>query len=466
MSGDRPEISDAFEAIIEDVDPKRLDSKQKELFYFLCRETGRLAWSKEFGYKNRNSRDYKEPCQFYYVSAAGQGDVPSKASILECSTADEAIERFDGDKYKLVTLVKVEGRTVIELKIKKYDGRTKKYSNVVSLRRGEAEGFLKAVALLATREGREGIVDFGNALTQFSEFDSEQMENFLAAIGDETVLEAISKESIANFLVGEGRDALHQAERYNRILALKKLKDLIDTAMDSEEGSGNAIKESNFQGLIESHPWLVGMQELGVVHVSLEGERLEQLVQGASIFNDGYRPDALLQSLPNFRALKLVELKLPTHRLLKKNPPRSGAFAPTADLVDAVAQVQATVAALEDQSKGGVVEILDDEGIATKHLVVRPESLLVIGNTENEFIDHQTGEVKWKRVTSFERYRSNLAMPRIITYNEMLENAAAIVNVPLDKLDEAIAAFQSGLEMSTEEADAKEISEEEEASTD
>ncbi len=103
-----------------------------------------------------------------------------------------------------------------------------------------------------------------------------------------------------------------------------------------------------------------------------------------------------------------------------------GCWAPSAELVGAVAQVQGTVhGAVEQIGARFVGKDVNGAPTGEEAFNFQPRSFLVIGSL-SEF----TGPngVNAEQYRSFELYRRNTAWPEIITFDELYERASYIVN--------------------------------------
>jgi len=106
---------------------------------------------------------------------------------------------------------------------------------------------------------------------------------------------------------------------------------------------------------------------------------------------------------------------------------------PSRDLVAAVAQVQKTVDRAE-QNIGSRLDVTDSSGNPTGEnaFLIRPRSIVVIGNLEEFRTDYGINEPKYK---SFELFRRQLVAPEILTFDELRTRALFIVETT--SLDES-----------------------------
>jgi hypothetical protein len=184
--------------------------------------------------------------------------------------------------------------------------------------------------------------------------------------------------------------------------------------------SFNGKKEAVWQNLLEENPWILGVSLAGQLLTSWNGERLEQVVTGFSISGPGKRADALMRTNGRIRAMVFAEIKHHETHLLGTQY-RSGAWAPSAELVGAVAQAQQTVHLASRQMYGRLADV-DNSGIETgEHAyMVRPRSFVILGNLDQ--LRNSRG-IHRDKYESFELYRRNLYEPDIMTFDELLARA-------------------------------------------
>lgn len=184
--------------------------------------------------------------------------------------------------------------------------------------------------------------------------------------------------------------------------------------------------EALWQKFFEKNTWFFGYG-LGYLFLSsLDNHKLESMVQGHSVASHGKRADALMKTRGLISSLCFVEIKVHTTKLLSNKPYRVGCWAPSAELVGAVAQVQGTV-------QGAIAQIgnkyigKDELGSPTgeEAFNFQPRAFLVIGSLDEFRGDHGVNEDQYR---SFELYRRNTAWPEIITFDELYERASYIVN--------------------------------------
>lgn len=184
--------------------------------------------------------------------------------------------------------------------------------------------------------------------------------------------------------------------------------------------------EGLWQKYFEKNPWIFGYG-LGYILLStLSDKKLEQVVKGYDFNSPGKRVDALLKTSGIISSLCFTEIKNHKTKLLKNKPYRPGCWAPSTELVGAVAQVQGTVAsAVENLSEK--INIQDDQGNPTGEELYKyqPKSYLVIGSLDEFKTEKGVNKDKFR---SFELYRKNTTNPEIITFDELFERAKYIVH--------------------------------------
>lgn len=186
--------------------------------------------------------------------------------------------------------------------------------------------------------------------------------------------------------------------------------------------------EGLWQRFFEKNTWIFGYG-LGYLFLSsLDDQKLESAVQGHSIVSHGKRADALMKTRGLISSLCFVEIKIHTTKLLAstKAPYRAGCWAPSPELVGAVAQAQGTVHAAV-KNIGEKYAGRDEFGAPTGEAAfnIQPRSFLVIGSLDEFMGSNGVNEEQYR---SFELYRRNTSWPEIITFDELYERASYIVN--------------------------------------
>lgn len=184
--------------------------------------------------------------------------------------------------------------------------------------------------------------------------------------------------------------------------------------------------EALWQKFFEKNTWFFGYG-LGYLFLStLDDKKLENVVQGHSVASHGKRVDALMKTRGLIASLCFVEIKTHATKLLADKPYRAGCWAPSEELVGAVAQVQGTVHGAVEQIGARFVG-KDSNGAPNgeEAFNFQPRSFLVIGSLSEFTGPHGVNAEQYR---SFELYRRNTAWPEIITFDELYERASYIVN--------------------------------------
>lgn len=214
----------------------------------------------------------------------------------------------------------------------------------------------------------------------------------------------------------------YRREQLNAYARLLNEPEYFAKAKESKKCGNEAL----WQKFFEKNTWFFGYG-LGYLFLSsLDDKKLENVVQGHSVASHGKRVDALMKTRGLIASLCFVEIKTHSTRLLATKPYRAGCWAPSEELVGAVAQVQGTVHGAVEQIGAKFVG-KDEDGAPTgeEAFNFQPRSFLVIGSL-SEFMG-QNG-VNAEQYRSFELYRRNTAWPEIITFDELYERASYIVN--------------------------------------
>jgi hypothetical protein len=144
------------------------------------------------------------------------------------------------------------------------------------------------------------------------------------------------------------------------------------------------------------------------------------VVAGFSISGPGKRADALMRTSGRIRAMVFAEIKHHETELLSTRY-RTGCWAPSAELVGAVVQIQQNVHLASRQINGHLADT-DEGGIETGEFtyMVRPRSFVILGS-----LDQLRGPrgVHRNKYEPFELYRRNLYEPDIMTFDELLARA-------------------------------------------
>lgn len=185
------------------------------------------------------------------------------------------------------------------------------------------------------------------------------------------------------------------------------------------------LTEPKWQAFLESEPWLLGFggapQFLHAV-----GQKLEQVVKGFDLTSAGKRTDALLRTAGQLSALTFVEIKRPDTPLLQTSDYRPDVWAVSSEVAGGVAQLHATVDAAR-RTIGDRLHMRDDEGYDSGNAIelCRPRTVLVTGQLSQLF--NEDGMPHRQRFRAFESFRRSLRDPEVITFDELLQRAEAVI---------------------------------------
>lgn len=188
-------------------------------------------------------------------------------------------------------------------------------------------------------------------------------------------------------------------------------------------------KETNNEGLwqkfFEKNKWIFGYGLSYLFLSNLDEKKLEQVVQGHDVSSHGKRVDALMKTKGLISSLCFVEIKTHKTPLLQNKSYRSGCWAPSKDITEAVAQIQGTVASAV-KTLTNKISLSDKDGNPTGEDAYNymPKSYLVIGNLSEFKNEYGVNEDQYR---SFELYRKNILTPEIITFDELYERTKYIV---------------------------------------
>lgn len=213
--------------------------------------------------------------------------------------------------------------------------------------------------------------------------------------------------------------------------ALENFRRFLDDAdfFDAEAEKAKS-QEAVWQKFFEANTWIFGYGLHFVFTSALTDRKLEQVVSGYNVASSGKRTDALLMTRGRISSLCFGEIK--THRtaLLEKEQYRTEAWAPSREVVGAIAQVHRTVERAESTLRSKL-ELRDADGNPEGEplFLLRPRSVVVVGNLAQFKTDHGINEPKY---SSFELFRRQLSSPDVITFDELYERARFITECEAD----------------------------------
>lgn len=187
----------------------------------------------------------------------------------------------------------------------------------------------------------------------------------------------------------------------------------------AKHGIRKSGEEAVWQHFFEANPWIFG-HGLNYVFLDKVGKKLEAITTGTSHYDDGNRVDALMRTRAAISQYVLIEIKTPSAGLVKTASYRTGCWAVTSELTEAVSQIQKTAYDFTSNQFDRVA-LEDSTGRRTGEEVFRiqPKTYLVTGN----LADLHGYDDKF---TCFQLFRNSLTSPEIITFDELFERAKCI----------------------------------------
>lgn len=250
-----------------------------------------------------------------------------------------------------------------------------------------------------------------NLLTDIAEAGlTDSLDALREAFGDEVRLE----------------DVLHLFDRRKAVQRFDGLLNNPDEFI-AELAQHSTTPEGVWQKFFQENQWIFGLGLNQIAFDSLPDGVLETIVAGADgLGSVGKRVDALMRTRAALSSLVFIEIKRHDECLLTSKTYRSGVFAPSAELVGGVAQVQATAAmAVKPRLDYFSAETSDGDYVGSFG-TVGCRKILVIGSNR-EFLGEDAANPK--KLASFERYRSSVSDVDIVTYDELFERAKFVVGL-------------------------------------
>jgi hypothetical protein len=203
--------------------------------------------------------------------------------------------------------------------------------------------------------------------------------------------------------------------------AVDEFEILLNDPEAFEAARNGGGREAVWQRFFEANAWLLGVGLSGALLTSWDPDKLERAVAGSSIADVGKRVDALLSTTGLIRSLVFAELKLHDDPLLESSEYRSGAWAPSREVVGGIAQAQTTAERARDDL-GQWLAMKDEDGFRSGEQIFAgsPRSFLVVGSLKSLA---REGRINPDMVRSFELFRRHLIYPEVITYDEVLARA-------------------------------------------
>jgi hypothetical protein len=186
-----------------------------------------------------------------------------------------------------------------------------------------------------------------------------------------------------------------------------------------ESNLASDLSEAQWQNFFEQNPWIFG-HGLNYIFLNKVSTKLETQTTGSAFDRPGKRADGLLRTRAEVSQYVLVEIKRNNTGLLRASNYRSGCWAVSHELSDAVTQTQKTVFDFtQDRFRDHLKDQFgNDTGISV--YAVEPRSFLVIGNLAQVLGNDD-------KVACFELYRRNTRAPEILTFDELFQRASCIV---------------------------------------
>lgn len=223
----------------------------------------------------------------------------------------------------------------------------------------------------------------------------------------------------------EALDISSLAYRRSQLLIMRQLLDDSTFFQDYQMQINVRGQEAVWQHFFEQNQWIFGYGLNYVIGEGVQPDKLEQVVTGYSIAGAGKRVDGLLYTRGVLRSLCYVEIKTHNTQLLNSTEYRPAVWQPSNELVGAVAQLQKTVQlAVEHLTTTFDLPVGAGDHGGERFFNYTPRSVLVCGNLE-EFVED--AGVNIPKFSSFEIYRRNINTPDIVTFDELYDRAASIV---------------------------------------
>jgi hypothetical protein len=251
-------------------------------------------------------------------------------------------------------------------------------------------------------------------------------QTYVVADPSETLLVKGKARHIIRELLEEGNDELWNeiAEvqpSLFRALMLQKLHELreLSVAAFEQHLKEDDWSEDDWQGFFESNTWIFG---LALRYRFLRTLQSQPDYGGRTVSGAGaQRGDFLMATEAEARFTVLVEIKKP-FSVLVGTEYRNGAHLIGRELAGGIAQLQANCRTWEREGsrQEDNLERLREQAVHT----YQPKGILVIGHTEQ--LNSRA------KVATFELFRGNLQNPEVVTFDELLARAKALLLNPQD----------------------------------
>lgn len=383
-----------------------------ELDYAQGRLPSQTYISRSFSINRENSSDYGQPARFVHKVFDTEDE-----TRLELEGTEWVIRKTPAGRYQVKLLVAREAGRVKDLWIQRIpmNNSSGKVECKLHLSQPDIGRLIDLVKLLdhIPVEGPETV-----------RIDDTVIRDLLANPESLATIYQEDPVRFRQFIADDesARDVVAMAHRRSQVAKFRRM--LTDDDYFAEQvadDSGNG-EEAVWQHFFDENPWIFGVSLAGQLLTSWDKSKLEQVVCGRSIAGVGKRVDALLQTSGRIRSLVFAEIKTHKQPLLGKEY-RSGCWAPSHFVTDAVAQAQGTVhLAVKDIGDRLQEKAADGSDIPGEHTyLIRPRSFLIIGNLD-QLIGSGGGHHEGK-IRSFELFRRQLVEPEVLTFDELLARA-------------------------------------------
>ena len=379
--------------------------------YFNQRMKERLYFSKEFTDKFTGNK--KRFVHKVNESEMQRCFVKVKEEIILSETF--------GGKHQLKALLLEDPREIHELVIQKFTSETgSPHKFAYSFRNREIKNlydFLRGI-YKADLSNPNKIIINDDALDEV--LLSAEQANKLVIDNEDIVINAIKNNITKSDIMALG----YRKAQLNIFQKLLTDNEYFEKYKQNEEIRKD---ETVWQRFFEKNTWILGYGLNYILNAPLEGEKLEQIVNGATVFQKGKRIDALMKTKGIINSLCFGEIKTHKTSLLqtKKEAYRGESWAVSDELAGAIAQIQRSIQRSIENIKTKI-EVKDnyDNLTGEQLFLYTPRAFLIIGSLEEFVIDERINESKY---SSFEIFRRNINGIEIITYDELYERASFIV---------------------------------------
>lgn len=283
-------------------------------------------------------------------------------------------------------------------------------------------GFLQSLSALNLNDITERRIPLHDGPT----LDEETRRQFRTLAATEQGQELIREVVRSGQLSGE--DIVNISYRKQQLQVFENLlsSEQAIHSYRAEHHVSQAGDEAVWQRFFETNKWIFGYGLNFVFNQPLQGRALETVVRGSDVTGAGKRTDALLKTGGIISSLCLVEIKTSKTQLLHREAYRTDCWRPSLELSGGIAQSQKTVQRTIENLSSFELRPSDDQGNPTGEILYgyNPKSYLIIGSL-SEF-QTAIGNNK-EQLASFELLRRNTNAPEIITFDELLVRARAIV---------------------------------------